>query len=60
MDRCTAWLFNGTPTQNYPVITVPSKINNSNLYQKHGTHLLKQIENITISTLAKTQYGQIN
>ena len=24
-------MFNGTPTQNFPVITVPSKNNNSNL-----------------------------
>ena len=25
-------MFNGTPTQNFPVKTVPSKNNNSNLY----------------------------
>ena len=25
-------MFNGTPTQNFPVITVPPKNNNSNLY----------------------------
>ena len=31
-DREIDWVFNGTPTQNCQVKTVPSKNNNSNLY----------------------------
>ena len=48
--RYMDWIFNGTPTQNYPVKIVPSKNNNAN---QNNFITINFFTNISILTFQK-------